>query len=64
MAASVYTVVVFVVYNINFETSCRKDALIPSKRHSHYLLLFIPPAVVLYELFLSNDALRYTATFS
>jgi len=59
VAASAYSILLVIVYNVTLDTSSRKDALIPTKRHSHVLLLFIPPIAVIHELFLSNDALRY-----
>ena len=58
-AMGTYVLISLLFYNVSFETSSRKDALIPTKRHSVFLLLTVPPVVIVYELFLSLDALGY-----
>jgi len=58
LSAAVYTMLCFILYTVFVETSSRKDALIPTKRHSVYLLMIVPPTVILYELFLSHDAIH------
>jgi len=57
ISAAAYMVICLIFYNVILETSCRKDALIPAKRHSAALLCVVPPVVILYQIFLSNEAL-------
>lgn len=63
VAATAYVLLLVIFYNVSLNTSSRKDALIPTKRHSIFLLVTVPPMVICHQLFLSNDALRgYTET--
>ena len=59
VAIAVYCLICVSYYNVDPISSARKDALIPAKRHAFLLLVAVPPTVILYELFLSNDALTY-----
>ena len=57
VSAATYTLICFFYYNVDFESSSRKDALIPTKRHSVYLFILVIPMVVLFEIFLTNEKL-------